>query len=114
MKIIGLDFETTGLSTETDRVIEIGAVLWDSDRKLPLEILSCLILHSPSDNVVIGSETEAITKIRNDDVRDHGIPTLQAFEALHKLMPLGEYIIAHNGAMFDRPIYNSEVKRLGL
>ena len=114
MKILGLDFETTGLDTATTRVIEIGAVLWDTDRKMPLELLSCLILHPATDGVVISKEISELTGIRIEDVRDHGVPPLQAFQALNEVMPRAEYVVAHNGTFFDKPIYVEEVKRLNI
>jgi DNA polymerase III alpha subunit (gram-positive type) len=114
MKVLGLDFETTSLEIATTRVIEIGAILWDTDRKLPLELLSCLVLHPSSENVVISKETLDITRISLDDVKDHGITPLAAFEALHQVMSRAEYIVAHNGTFFDKPIYLEEIKRLGL
>jgi len=114
MKVLGLDFETTSLDTKTTRVIEIGAVLWETERKAPLELLSCLVLHSPNENVVIGKETLEITGIRIEDVKEHGITPLDAFSALHKMMARSEYVVAHNGTFFDKPIYEAEVKRLGM
>src|SRR3954470_23975011 len=43
MRLLGLDFETTGLDTANDRVTEIGLCLWDSDTKRPITTYSVFL-----------------------------------------------------------------------
>ncbi len=102
--IIVLDFETTGLNTREDRIIEIGAVklahgeiidsfamMIDPKRPLPPEITR---ITGITDQMVMGQPT--------------------AEEALPKLIAFmdGHTIAAHN-ARFDCAILTSELKRLG-
>ena len=102
--IIVLDFETTGLNTREDRIIEIGAVklaqgqiidslsiMVDPKRPLPPEITR---ITGITDQMLIGQ--------------------LTAEEALPKLIAFldGHPIAAHN-ARFDCSILLSELKRLG-
>ena len=37
MKYISLDLETTGIDPENDQILEIGAIIEDSEKRLPLE-----------------------------------------------------------------------------
>lgn len=102
--IIVLDFETTGLNTREDRIIEIGAVklahgeiidsfsmMVDPKRPLPPEITR---ITGITDQMVMGQPT--------------------AEEALPKLIAFmdGHTIAAHN-ARFDCSILASELKRIG-
>ena len=103
--IVVLDFETTGLNTSRDRIIEIGAArlshgqvvstysqLINPERELPERI------------------TE-ITHITSQMLRD--APSLQ--EKINEFLEFldGAAIAAHN-AKFDCSVFASEMKRLGL
>lgn len=112
MIILGLDFETTGLEPTTDRVIEIGAVLWDTERKAPLQVQSDFILHKTEENVTIPEEIQKITGILPEDLTRFGLPAKQAFERLNHLISFAEYVVAHNGNEFDQKFYQAEVARL--
>jgi len=114
MRVLGIDFETTGTSPTADRVIEIGAVLWDTDRKQPLHMVNQLIKHAANENVVVSQFIQDLTQIRPADIQDCGVPPLRAFQALVELLPLCEYVVAHNGNDFDKPFFEAEVSRLGL
>lgn len=114
MKILGIDFETTGLDSDRDRVIEIGAVLWETDRKCPLQVMNCLIKHTPNENVALSKEIRDLTHIHPSDIETCGIAPTQAFESLLKLIEPVEYIVAHNGTLFDSLFFTAELKRLNL
>ena len=43
MKVLGLDFEATGLDTNTDRPVEVGVCLWETDTNKPLLMFSTMI-----------------------------------------------------------------------
>jgi DNA polymerase III subunit epsilon len=99
MLILGLDFETTSLDTETCEVIEVGAVLWDSEEKKPLALMSELIF-----GPIVPPEITRITHIHQDDLR-FGTTLLDAKNGLSQMVAHTEYIVAHNGNQFDRAIY---------
>jgi DNA polymerase III subunit epsilon len=99
MLILGLDFETTSLDTETCEVIEVGAVLWDSEDKKPLALMSEFI-----SGPVVPPEITRITRIDQDDLR-YGIELPLAAQKLSALVSQANFIVAHNGTVFDRPIY---------
>ncbi len=114
MLVIGIDFETSGLNAETDRVIEIGAVLWDTDTGMPLQIMSEFCLDEGTPNP-LPPEIEQITGITYEMLKSYARETtVHCFCVLADLITSAEAIIAHNGAIFDRGFYLAETKRLGL
>ncbi len=103
--IIVLDFETTGLNTQKDRIIEIGAVkLWNGQ-----VVDSFGMLVNPG--CVLPPKIVEITHITDQMLRD--APTAEvAVPQLLKFMD-GCPIAAHN-AKFDCAILESELKRQGI
>ena len=103
--IIVLDFETTGLNTQKDRIIEIGAVkLWNGQ-----VVDSYGTLVNPG--CVLPPKIVEITHITDQMLRD--APTAeQAVPELLKFMD-GCPIAAHN-AKFDCAVLESELKRQGI
>lgn len=112
MLVVGLDFETTGLNTQEDHIIEVGAVLWDTERKAPLLCYSALC-KNPALGKLDAKITE-LTGIRDEDIAHYGHDLKQVLEGLHAVLSRGEAIVAHNGNLFDRPIYESNARRHGL
>ena len=109
MLLLGLDFETTGLDFQTDRITEIGAVLWDTDQRQPVQIFSALVAHD--DAPVITPEIAQLTGITESMLRLHGRSPYEAFRDLIALINECEFIVAHNGAGFDRPMLEAQMRR---
>lgn len=115
MLILGIDFETTGLDTQKDSIIEVGAVLWDTQRKMPLQIYSELAWHeSIWENATTTKEQiEKIVKLNEEDLKEFGKHPSVLLQNLYKLMvsPDLSFIVAHNGLAFDKPIlYTNAIK----
>lgn len=112
MLVLGLDFETTGFEPETHRVTEVGAVLWDTDRGIPLQLQSELVYD--------GSYTELepiITEITGIDIpmlEKWAVRPEQAFSVTNYLIEQAEAVVAHNGAQFDSDFYAAEMSRLNI
>jgi DNA polymerase III subunit epsilon len=104
---LGLDFETTGLDTKKDSIIEVGAVLWDVKRKSPAMQFGALI----KGNFAVTPEITRITGITKEDTDKFGVPFREAIHEMGKMIPHASHIVAHNGTNFDRPILNSELLR---
>ncbi|MBQ4640573.1 MAG: PolC-type DNA polymerase III [Clostridia bacterium] len=103
--IIVLDFETTGLNTQKDRIIEIGAVkLWNGQ-----VVDSYGTLVNPG--CVLPPKIVEITHITDQMLRD--APTAE--ETIPQLLKFmdGCPIAAHN-AKFDCAVLESELKRQGI
>lgn len=112
MLVLGLDFETTGLNLETDRIVEIGAVLWDTDRHAPIFLLNTLV--KGDDWPKSSPEAAAAHGITDDDLARWGEEPGPAFMNLKALMQEAEWIVAHNGILFDKPMLVNHLKRLDI
>ena len=103
--IIVLDFETTGLDTRSDRIIEIGAVKLADGRVT--EDLSVLV--NPGE--LLKPKITEITGITDQMLRDQ--PDIQA--TLPQLLDfIGDCPIAAHNADFDYHILQSELRRQGI
>lgn len=111
MLILGIDFETTGLNSQTDRVTEIGAVLWDTSERKPLAVLSEMVY--AADYPRLSAEITDLTGITQSALETFGKPPAVAFTKLIDLSKSAEACVAHN-APFDRGFLAAELGRLAL
>jgi len=114
MRLLGLDLETTGLDTGTDRIIELGLVLWEVETKRPLVTLG-LFLHDdtyPKLSPLIVN----LTGINQDMLDEFGTNPLANFQWLEKFVTdhKPDYIVAHNGENYDKPLFMAELRRNGV
>ena len=100
-----IDIETTGLDFEADRITEIGAVLADTDKWQPLQLVDHLI---DIDGFKISADITELTGIDNDLLKRCGIPFELAIMDVQRIIAKGEYVIAHNGTGFDRPFLEKQ------
>lgn len=106
MKILGLDFETTGFDPKVDRIIEVGACLYDWDAQLPIQILSSFVYPE----MPIPEEITKITGITNDLVVDYGRPEKEVCADLDYLIDAADYVMAHK-ADFDKGFFDAAANR---
>lgn len=106
MLVLGLDLETTGLDTEKDEIIEVGAVVWDTDRQSPVKIFSELV----QTQLPISEEVTKITGITTDDVKAWGISPQEALINVEALAGKCSYLVAHNGLDFDKHFIDRYLK----
>lgn len=110
MLLLGFDLETTGLDIDMDRVIEIGMALWDTETKMPLKIFSEFI------NEIDRPELKEnhITHITEKIIKENGhIPNDRVISLILKFFDKADYIVAHNGNDFDKPMFTEFLKRYG-
>lgn len=115
MLILGLDFETTGKDTSKDEIIEVGAVLWDTYRNLPIYLMSEYIWYESiwATATSTKDQIENITKISYSDLEKYGQHPKVVLQKLANIMntPELEAIVAHNGNDFDKPILMKNAER---
>jgi len=98
MFVLGLDLETTGIDPNKDLIIEVGAVVWDVKTQKPRALMSELVSIDQS----VPAECSAITGITDEDLKIWGQPLNDVMLRLKQLTYECDYVVAHNGAKFDR------------
>lgn len=109
MKIVGVDFETTGLDPKADRIIECGAVLYDWDTKMPLQLLSDFVLPERP----IPEEITKLTGITDELVDANGASEREVLTDFTCMLLSADYVMAHFGNDFDRLFFKEACIRLG-
>jgi DNA polymerase-3 subunit epsilon len=110
--LIGLDLETSGLEPKADRLIEIGAVVYDWDTKMPMQILSELIdPKMENDEFKLPEEITKITGITEDALGKYGGFERDVLVKLDSMIQFADYFVAHNGNLFDRPFLEEAYRR---
>jgi DNA polymerase-3 subunit epsilon len=107
--LLGVDTETTGIDPAVDRIIEIGAILYDTEAKVPLHMFNTLIRLPTEDGYV------SPTGIRGEWLRQFGMSLQDAFGEIQRFASMAEVAAAcgHNAENFDKPIILAELERLG-
>lgn len=112
MLLLGFDAESTGLSFEKDKIIEVGAVIWCTESRAPKLIYNELVMWP--DFTGLSQEIVNLTGITADDVADYGKPPLEVFTYLLNLIKSCNYVVAHNGNAFDKPMLIAALNKLEL
>lgn len=116
MLLLGTDLETTGLSVKEDRIIEIGAVVWDTEEDAPLDLYTSFI-RPPDQFLPLSQEVRDVTGIKDEWLVKYGRELSQVMGQMQAFIFNKyeiEYIVAHNGEDYDRPLLFSELDRLGV
>ncbi len=104
MLLLGLDLETGGefnSSSDQNFIIEIGMVLWDTEFGQPVELYSVLV----DNDRPVSMDAAEYTGITDALLKRHGEkPDIRMLNPIKDLMNKADYIVAHNGRDFDRPL----------
>lgn len=120
MRLLGLDFETTGLDTSSERVTEIGLCLWEVETKRPIVTLGLFLQDDEILKKAAIPETAAmmarVSGITKEMLTEFGTDAKSNFLWLEKWVGnhKPDYIVAHNGENYDKPILMSELARHGV
>ena len=107
MIILSLDFETTGLSFEEDRVIEVGAILYSTGQNRAFESAGYLV---KSDKPVTTEITE-ITGITQAAVNKFGFTSRDGLDNLIAMAQQADAFIGQNVLRFDKRMMEEWCKR---
>jgi len=109
MLIAGVDFETTGLSPVDNRIIEVGCVLWDTERATPVQFYHDFV--DPEEP--ISQEISGITNITQDMINDYSVRQEMAVLKTCDFLSRADFVLAHN-APFDREFLQESCHRLAI
>jgi DNA polymerase-3 subunit epsilon len=107
--ILGIDFETTGLDLANDRVTEVGLVLWDRTTKQPVSISGFFVKSDKE----ITPEITKLTGITKEMLDKFGRDEPTALSDIDSVIKQADYVIAHNGNDFDKPLLKNWYARSG-
>ena len=108
MIVAGFDTETTGLDVVNDQIIEVGVVLWDTERKKPMRTYSAMVayIEKPLDPKI----TE-LTGITTEDLAQWGSSPQKVLQQCLLMFAQAKVVVAHNGNLFDRPMFEHNCAR---
>ena len=98
MLIAAIDVETSGLDFRTDKTIEVGAVLWDTDRQAPVHFFNNFIKH---ENLELTAKTTKLTGIDNALVDRWGFEPTNIASHIAWMLSQTNYALAFE-ADFDK------------
>lgn len=114
MLLLGVDFETTGLNPELDRVIETGIVIWDTRDSIPVLVAGSLLW---DDNFPpLSDEIIKLTGIKKDILDTFSIKPKAHYQWLSDICKKYniEYLVGHNSRSFDKKFLEKECSRFGI
>jgi DNA polymerase-3 subunit epsilon len=115
MLLLGFDVESTWTQPVNPRIArptEIGAVLYCTETRKPLKMMNELV--HELDHPQSPKELVELTGITDDMKEKYGIPSMKAMSMLNQLIGQCDYVVAHNGNVFDKVIYEEECSRVGI
>lgn len=107
VRLLGIDFEATSLDTGTARLLEVGAVLWDTERRAPLKLYSELV----DPLMPVPPEITAITGITGEMVEEFGLSEGAVVHEVRDSIELVDYVVAHFGSLYDEPLFEAACGR---
>jgi DNA polymerase-3 subunit epsilon len=113
MIVLGFDTETTGLDVKEDFVIQIGAVLWDTEAKTKHAKMKMDRLIKGAHIKSMKPDAIASHGISLEDLKKYGVPFEIAYVEFMAMAREADYIVAHN-APYDREIFNNNCLFLGV
>jgi DNA polymerase-3 subunit epsilon len=107
MLLLSLDFETTGLDRNSDRVTEVGAVLHSTTQKRDMMVQGYFV----DNEVLISEEITRITGIKKGMIDKFGLSPKVALMTLLSMIDLCDAIVGQNIVDFDMPFLENWAAR---
>ena len=112
MKILGIDFESTGLNIQTIGVTEVGMVVWDTALRAPIKLFGTLV--DPGPKAIWEPGVEKINNLTPEICSAQGMADDKALRYVLSWYGSADVACAHNGTVFDRPLLETWAARYGL
>lgn len=110
MFFLGIDLETTGIEPSSSEIIEIGYMVWDTDRLSSIIFGSYLI----KSNHPIPAEIKKLTGIEDEYLNRFGVSLKQAVISLSDLAQKCDFLVGHNAIEFDRKYLSKACKKYSI
>ena len=110
MKLLGLDLETTGLNVATDEIVEFGVIIYDVNLETIGTCASYLVQPRKFDLMSVGE----ISGISTHAILEYGQTFQSVAEWVGVLVEECDFIVAHNGLAFDKPILERQCQEYGV
>jgi DNA polymerase-3 subunit epsilon len=96
----------------TDKIVELGYCLWETDSRTPLLMEN----HIVKQDAPIPEETIRVHGITNEVANKYGEPIQVALNTFRDMVEYHKpaYLVAHNGVNFDLPFLLAEYARHGI
>lgn len=109
MRVIGLDLETTGLDVAKDRILEIGAVIYDTDEKIPLAMVSEMINVGDEDPLYVSP-----TGLKGSHIIEFGESLVLILSQIEQMVNRHkpDALVGHNIVGYDLPLLKHELERV--
>lgn len=107
MRLLGIDFETTGLNPKKDRVIEIGYAVWDSEARTVMRQNSLLV--KLDRGIQIDPEAAELSGLSLGMLEKYGVDSASAFNELANEAMYADFLVAHN-AEFEKSFIVEETR----
>ena len=107
--ILGYDTESTGLDTTGDYILEVAAIIYDTERKQPVDFYSSFILW-PS-RPKISSEAQEIHHISAEIIEEWGSSSEEVFAQIMRRTEKCDWVVGHNVLAYDKPITETAILR---
>ncbi len=101
MKILGCDFETTGLVPETHSITEVGMVMWDTDLRMPVKEMGYIV--NPGPDAVWEPEVFNVNKLTPEICAQSGYEYGRAAKQFFLWYQDADAAVAHNGTQMEKP-----------
>lgn len=114
MLIAGFDAETTGLNVHEDHITQAAVVLWDTEsKKKKAKVKFSAYLKGPH-MPELSPEIVELTGITNADLDKYGYAARHVMRMVNSYFSQADAICAHNGGLFDKPLYLANCVRHGV
>lgn len=102
MRLLGIDFETTGLEIGKVSVVEVGMALWDTNIRVAVKVAGYLVDPGPGAFWEPGAcDTNGLSP---EICTEYGVLETTGLKQVLSWMNVADVMVAHNGNKFDKPI----------